>query len=99
MLINGDWNFITVDWQELARGFKPTAYLIARSNVPRVGERLAQLVDFLVWQGETPLENIRLVGHSLGAHVVGIAGKSIRSGLKLQQITGESSNSFLLLNN
>ena len=86
MLINGDWNFITVDWQELARGLE--FYLKAKANVPLVGERLAQLIDFLVWQGETPSENVRLVGHSLGAHVVGIAAKTIRSGVKLQQITG-----------
>lgn len=72
----GDFNFIAVDW---LAGAKTLNYPKARHRVREVGEALAVFIDHLVGIGMN-LEHLILVGHSLGAHVCGFAGKSIKSG-------------------
>ena len=62
-------------------------YLTAAENTRPTGEHIAELIDFLVAQTGAKLEDFHLIGHSLGAHVAGFAGKSIRSG-KVGRITG-----------
>lgn len=53
-----------------------------------VGSTLAQFLDQLVkYTGLKPTD-IHLIGHSLGAHVVGSAGAHLKSG-KVGRITGE----------
>lgn len=41
----------------------------------------------MVKEGGLKLETLHLIGHSLGAHIVGIAGKNVKSG-KIPRITG-----------
>lgn len=60
--------------------------------VPKVGRHVAKLIDYFLYKGVKP-ENIRLVGHSLGAHVVGIAGYSASQ--KPQYIVGMYYNPFI----
>lgn len=79
----GDFNFIAVDWLAAA---KTLNYPKARHRVREVGEALAEFIDHLVDLGMN-LEHLILVGHSLGAHVCGWAGKSLISG-KLPVIIG-----------
>lgn len=45
----------------------------AATHVLQVGKYVAKLVDFLEKQGMN-LNTTTLVGHSLGAHVAGLAG-------------------------
>ena len=49
-------------------------------NVRRVGERVAELIEFLIELRivDGP-HKIQLIGHSLGAHVMGIAGSEIKN--------------------
>lgn len=77
-----DFNVISVDWALLSK--KP--YPVARLLVGNLGEKIANMVDFLVGLGVS-LRDIHLIGHSLGAHVAGIAGQKVTSG-KLPRITG-----------
>lgn len=79
----GDFNFIAVDW---LAGATTLNYPRARHRVREVGEALAVFIDHLVDMGMN-LEHLILVGHSLGAHVCGFAGKSTTSG-KLPIIIG-----------
>lgn len=79
----GDFNFIAVDW---LAGAKTLNYPKARHRVREVGEALAVFIDHLVGIGMN-LEHLILVGHSLGAHVCGFAGKSVKSG-KIPIIVG-----------
>jgi hypothetical protein len=93
MLRNGDWNFISIDWGELARGQN---YHAVKRNVDLVGNVTARLVHyFLISQqaadtssssiaAVTLMRDFHLVGFSLGAHVVGSAGASV----KIARITG-----------
>ncbi|PSN31810.1 hypothetical protein C0J52_22637 [Blattella germanica] len=78
----GDYNVILVDWSGLAGSL----YSIAKGDVVEVGEYVATLVDHLVSRGAS-LSNIHIAGHSLGAHVAGIAGNRLTSGT-LGKITG-----------
>ncbi|XP_075969260.1 pancreatic lipase-related protein 2-like [Anticarsia gemmatalis] len=77
-----DCNVIVVDWGALAN----TAYSTAAAGTPNVGEHLG---TFLTWLFNTAGGNwnqVHLVGFSLGAHVVGNAGR--RTGNRPARITG-----------
>jgi len=80
----GDYNIIGVDWGLLAAA---PNYPFAVLNTRPVGEHVAELIDFLVAQTGARLEDFHLIGHSLGAHVAGFAGKSTTTG-KVGRITG-----------
>lgn len=82
-LDRGDFNFIAVNWLSGAVFWN---YARARHRVRQVGEALAAVIDHLVGMGMN-LEDLILVGHSLGAHVCGWAGKTVTSG-KLPVIIG-----------
>lgn len=71
-------NFISVNWQA---GSNTLNYLTARRRVEAVGQQLAKLIDFLAHYGELDTESVVLFGHSLGAHIVGLAGKHVTCGL------------------
>ena len=75
-------NFIAVNWQAIAVTFD---YVAARYAVNDVGAVLAKFIDFLAQQPGNDLEKFLVMGHSLGAHVAGIAGKLVTSG-KLPRI-------------
>lgn len=67
-----DCNVIVVDWRALAN----TGYNTAAAGVPNVGQFLG---NFLIWLFNTAggnWNNLHLVGFSLGAHVVGNAGRT-----------------------
>lgn len=77
-----DCNVIVVDWSSLASA----NYFTAVSGVPDVGWHLG---NFLVWLRNNfnlNWNNIHVVGHSLGAHIVGNAGRTL--GGHASRITG-----------
>lgn len=81
----GQFNVISIDWEELA---KAPNYPQAASNTRLVGDHAAKLVHLLHQLGD--ISNLHLVGHSLGAHVVGFIGRNFSQsgGFKLPRITG-----------
>jgi len=56
-------------------------------NTQVVGRHLAVLLDHLVHTAGARLDDVHLVGFSLGAHVAGAAGSRLRTG-RLARITG-----------
>nr|XP_012216705.1 PREDICTED: endothelial lipase-like [Linepithema humile] len=64
-----DYNIIVVDWSKISK--RP--YVWASKHVKVVGEYVATMIDFLHKRGMDLSQTI-LIGHSLGAHVVGLAG-------------------------
>ncbi|KAG5667207.1 hypothetical protein PVAND_015198 [Polypedilum vanderplanki] len=81
----GNYSVILVDWSSI------TAlpwYSNTVESAPRVGRYLARFVKFLIKSGVL-LENIHLIGFSLGAQVSGFAGKTLKEwGILLPRITG-----------
>lgn len=84
-LDTGNYNVILVDWSVLTT---LPWYINAVQNSPRVGRYIARFIRFLISAG-IPLENLHVIGFSLGAEVAGFAGKILREwGIKLPRITG-----------
>ncbi|XP_039444537.1 phospholipase A1-like [Culex pipiens pallens] len=73
-LEQGDVNVVGVDWEE---GADRIWYPTARYHAPAVADVVAAMIEELVGFGQTP-DLIGIVGHSLGAHIAGLAGKRTR---------------------
>ncbi|OXU30542.1 hypothetical protein TSAR_002870 [Trichomalopsis sarcophagae] len=71
-------NIVCVDW---GPGSAVPNYVRAAANTRLVGRQLAKLVRSL----NVPLENIHMIGFSLGAHVAGFAGAELGN---VSRITG-----------
>ncbi|XP_075224466.1 pancreatic triacylglycerol lipase-like isoform X2 [Lycorma delicatula] len=76
-----DVNVINVDWPAF------NLYTLARLAVKPVALVVAKFIDFLIKDVKVDESSIHLLGHSLGAHVAGIAGKNLKS-KSLPWITG-----------
>uniref|UniRef100_U5EEG1 Putative vitellogenin n=1 Tax=Corethrella appendiculata TaxID=1370023 RepID=U5EEG1_9DIPT len=80
----GNTNFVVVD----TAGFVDTLYTWSAFNTNELGESigvgLSQLVDYV------SVDKIHLIGHSLGAHIVGAAGRKFQllTNQSLPRITG-----------
>lgn len=91
MLTFEDDNVIAVDWSHYT---KNVIYSWVVGQVSGVGNYVGRFVNFLVDQGLSPSE-IHLIGHSLGAHVSGFAGKELSSnGHKAARVTGNKVTLF-----
>ncbi|KAK2183618.1 hypothetical protein NP493_303g00006 [Ridgeia piscesae] len=71
-LRKGDFNVITVNWDSDGR------YSRAAPNTRTVGAAVAQVARNLVAQNRISRQKLWCVGHSLGAHTCGLAGKRYR---------------------
>jgi len=64
------YNIIVVSWGALSTPLPPqlTAelYFLVVGNVPIVAERLTEFIIFLKQQNAVDIENLYLIGHSLG---------------------------------
>ena len=72
-MIKGAFNVFVVDW---SKGSETLNYIGARNRVEPVGQVISKFIDFL--KEHTALDNndIYIVGHSLGAHIAGNAGRA-----------------------
>ncbi|XP_008825559.1 pancreatic lipase-related protein 2 [Nannospalax galili] len=75
-------NCICVDWRQGSR----TTYTQATYNTRVVGAEIAFLIQVLSTELEYSPEDVHLIGHSLGAHVAGEAGRRLEG--HLGRITG-----------
>ncbi|CAK1544569.1 unnamed protein product [Leptosia nina] len=77
-----DFNVIVVDWGRAASGF----YTTSVRAVPSVGQHLGHFLNWLIGNFGGNWSNVHLIGFSLGAHVVGNAGRTV--GRRPARITG-----------
>lgn len=77
----GDFNVIAVDWS----GGSGWPYQLAVANTQVVGAETAKLMHALIDSRNATGRDFHLVGHSLGAHVCGYAGKRVKG---IPRITG-----------
>ncbi|XP_055628001.1 vitellogenin-1-like isoform X2 [Toxorhynchites rutilus septentrionalis] len=80
----GGYNFVVIDTSD----YVDTLYSWSAFNTNDLGKALAEGLKELIEY--VPLENIHLIGHSLGAHIVGTAGRHFQylTNLSLPRITG-----------
>ncbi|XP_043284724.1 pancreatic triacylglycerol lipase-like [Venturia canescens] len=64
-------NVIVVDWSS----FSVSLYHWSVEKVEMVGTQIARMIDYLRVNANLKLSMTTLVGHSLGAHVMGVAGR------------------------
>ncbi|XP_053959303.1 phospholipase A1 VesT1.02-like [Anastrepha ludens] len=83
-LSKGDYNIIAVDWSDKAETIN---YIVSASHVAEVGAQVAGFIDFLYQEGGLSFETLHVIGHSLGAHISGFAGKNVEYGT-IERITG-----------
>nr|CAD7413943.1 unnamed protein product [Timema cristinae] len=76
-------NVIMMDW---STGASNLVYEVCRENVVPAGEYLATLINFLASQGMNTA-SVHIMGHSLGAHIAGVAGNRQTSGT-VGKVTG-----------
>jgi len=79
-----EYNIIVVDWSYCS---KKINYFTARCCVDEVGKQVAKLIDFLNKKHKLSFKTLKLIGHSLGAHISGLAGKNVQNG-KINTIIG-----------
>ncbi|XP_044732232.1 phospholipase A1-like [Chrysoperla carnea] len=84
--IGGNYNVMIVDWQHYAT----MEYTIAARKTRNIGAYLGQVLVSLIKAEKIRVEDIHIVGFSLGAHVSGVAAKTIlaQTGKKVGRITG-----------
>jgi esterase/lipase superfamily enzyme len=70
-----DVNVISVDWE---KGAATTDYNQAAANTRVVGALIAQLITSLLTSAGAQFGDMHLIGHSLGAHTAGYAGKRVK---------------------
>ncbi|XP_069682913.1 phospholipase A1-like isoform X1 [Periplaneta americana] len=83
-LSSGNYNVIVASYGALV---PDGCYIHGTINLPVIANCTAQLIDFLVKKMKVPLQNIHVIGFSLGAQVAGQAGNFMTVG-KLKRITG-----------
>ncbi|KAK7590573.1 hypothetical protein V9T40_002186 [Parthenolecanium corni] len=79
-----DVNIITVDWSESASW---KVYPLPAYMTQQVGAIIARLIDHLVNNSYVSLEDVHIIGHSLGSHVAGASGAAVATG-RVARITG-----------
>lgn len=81
-----------VDWGEMAGD---NNYLRSAASTRNVGRNIAMVIDQMVAKHNARLEDIHIIGHSLGAHTAGFSGMYSKSGdgeQKVGRITGLGKN-------
>ncbi|XP_078658367.1 pancreatic triacylglycerol lipase-like [Branchiostoma floridae x Branchiostoma belcheri] len=85
LLIAEDLNVFGVDWQKGASPLGGINYFKAKKNCRKVGQTVGNFVRQLGQPGSM----IHIIGHSLGAHAAGFAGKTTQSaGFTIARISG-----------
>ncbi|KAJ8668971.1 hypothetical protein QAD02_000230 [Eretmocerus hayati] len=82
-LISGGYNVIIVDWASGAS----KDYLVSSRMTRQVGDYIAQMIEFLLKEGYlTSMDQVHILGHSLGAQAAGFAGSKLSG--EIGRITG-----------
>ncbi|KAM3937500.1 lipoprotein lipase [Leptodactylus fuscus] len=75
-------NVIVVDWLQRAQQHYP----VSAGYTQLVGQDVASFIDWMEEMFNYPLDNIHILGYSLGAHAAGVAGSLTTN--KVNRITG-----------
>lgn len=74
-LQKGAFNVINVDW---SKGAITANYFTAKDRVEEVGYVISDFLQYLEVYGGIQRRNVYIIGHSLGGHIAGFAGKKLQ---------------------
>lgn len=80
-----DINIIVVDWGKIARNL---VYSTVVQSVPYVADHVGAFMEFLRTNASLKYSNLKIIGHSLGAHVGGLAAKSVSGNGLVAELVG-----------
>lgn len=83
-LQQGNYNVIAVDWTEAAHKI---TYFSSAVNTLCVGNMIGEFILNYLEPCGIPVENIHIIGHSLGAHLAGFVGKKVASEMQPRKIS------------
>ncbi|XP_044315044.1 phospholipase A1-like [Drosophila rhopaloa] len=72
-LSKGDFNVIVVNWDRS----QYVDYAMSVRAVPEAGKKVGEMIEYLHEHHDMSLDTLIVIGHSLGAHVAGFAGKQV----------------------
>ncbi|KAH8363337.1 hypothetical protein KR084_008455, partial [Drosophila pseudotakahashii] len=72
-LSRGDFNVIVVNWDRS----QSVDYAMSVRAVPGAGTKVGEMIEYLHENHGMSLETLKVIGHSLGAHVAGYTGKQV----------------------
>lgn len=81
-----DCNVIVVDWSQIA---DHKDYIAVAKNVPRVASRVASFINFLRTSAGLRTSNMKIIGHSLGAHVAGLSAREVGKLSRVAEVIGK----------
>jgi len=86
LLMMYDFNVVLVDWEIGAK----YPYRQAVANIRTVAAMMGQLISKMAAQWDLRLDDVHLIGHSLGAHVMGLTGQEVLrlTGKRVGRISG-----------
>ncbi|XP_025413213.1 pancreatic lipase-related protein 2-like isoform X2 [Sipha flava] len=79
----GNYNVICVDWKQYSTDL---SYAIAKARAKHIGKDIARVVSRITKNMTEGTADMHLIGHSLGAHIVGFTGKILTN--LVPRITG-----------
>ncbi|KAH8392135.1 hypothetical protein KR215_001734 [Drosophila sulfurigaster] len=82
-LQRGQVNVFAINWRDQADNIY---YLTPARYTVQVGRAVAKLIDLLVEEKDADPQRIHLIGHSLGAHIMGYAGSYTK--YRVSRVTG-----------
>lgn len=85
---NNEYNVISIDYGPLA---PEPCYVQAVHNLPVVAKCTAQLLDYMMEQQMFTLDDLHIIGFSLGGQTAGMISNYVKTG-KLKRITGKNLN-------
>ncbi|VVC41779.1 Triacylglycerol lipase family,Lipase/vitellogenin,Lipase, N-terminal,Alpha/Beta [Cinara cedri] len=79
----GEYNVICVDWEEYAADM---TYATAKIRAKHIAKDIAKVLTRITYNMTEAVDSIHLIGHSMGAHIVGFVGKILTN--QIPRITG-----------
>jgi len=83
----GEYNVICVDWKQYSTDL---SYGVAKIRAKHIGHDIAKVLTRITNNLTEGVENIHVIGHSMGAHIAGFVGKNLVD--KIPRITGKYLN-------
>jgi hypothetical protein len=87
----GNYNVICVDWKQYSTDL---SYAIAKARAKHIGKDIARVVSRITKNMTEGTADMHLIGHSLGAHIVGFTGKILTN--LVPRITGNSNTIYII---